>query len=100
MPYRLYYLLMLLLFNATLFGQGFRDVNWYPDQNTIMGGIGMTWIDDQPYTTITLAPEFAVGKIGVGFYLQLLMDNKNNFKLREDEFKGGAGYLRMLRYVR
>jgi hypothetical protein len=28
------------------------------------------------------------------------MDNNNNFKLREDEFKGGAGYLRMFRYVR
>lgn len=100
MPNRSYFLFMIVLFAATVFGQGFRDVNWYPDQNTIMGGLGMTWIDDQPYTTITLAPEFAVGKIGVGFYLQLLMDNNNNFKLREDEFKGGAGYLRMLRYVR
>ena len=89
-----------MLLTNSVFTQGFGDSYWYPDQNTMMGGLGVTWIDDQPYTTITLAPEFAFGKIGVGFYLQLLMDNNNNFKLRKDEYKGGAGILRAVRYVR
>jgi hypothetical protein len=81
-------------------GQGFGDVYNYPDQSTVAGGIGITWIDDQPYTTITLAPELALGKFGIGVYFQLLMDNNNNFKIRDDEYKGGAGYLRAIRYVR
>jgi hypothetical protein len=81
-------------------GQGFRDVYNYPDQNTVAGGLGITWIDDQPYTTITLSPEFSIGKFGVGIYFQLLMDNNNKFKIRDDEYKGGAGYFRMIRYVR
>lgn len=93
-------LLIILLFTTLIYGQGFRDVYNYPDQNTMMGGIGMTWIDDQPYTTLTLAPEFAIGKFGIGIYFQLLMDNENNFELRKDEYEGGAGYLRAIRYVR
>jgi len=93
-------LVVSLLFSGMLPAQGFRDVYNYPTQNTMMGGIGITWIDDQPYTTLTLAPEFSLGKFGVGIYLQLLMDNENNFKLRQDEFKDGAGYLRAIRYVR
>ncbi len=93
-------IVIFMLFTNSVFTQGFRDAYWYPDQNTMMGGLGITWIDDQPYTTITLAPEFAFGKFGVGFYLQLLMDNNNNFKLRKDEYKGGVGVLRAIRYVR
>lgn len=93
-------IVIFMLFTSSVFTQGFRDAYWYPDQNTMMGGLGITWIDDQPYTTITLAPEFAFGKFGVGFYLQLLMDNNNNFKLRKDEYKGGVGVLRAIRYVR
>jgi len=93
-------LLIILLLTTPIYGQGFRDTYSYPDQNTMMGGIGMTWIDDQPYTTLTLAPEFALGKFGIGIYFQLLMDNENNFELRKDEYEGGAGYLRAIRYVR
>jgi hypothetical protein len=93
-------LLIILILTTLSYGQGFGDVYNYPDQNTMMGGIGMTWIDDQPYTTLTLAPEFAIGKFGVGIYFQLLMDNENNFELRKDEYEGGAGYLRAIRYVR
>nr|HQU70923.1 hypothetical protein [Calditrichia bacterium] len=70
------------------------------EENVFLGGLGMTWVDGQPYTTFTLAPDFAFGKIGVGVYLQLLLDNNNNWKLREDEYKGGAGILRAIRYLR
>ncbi len=92
--------LWLLVVAATLNAQGFRDTYQDPNQSSVMGGLGMTWIDDQPYTTLTLAPELALGKFGVGFFLQLLMDNQNNFKLRKDEYKGGVGVLRAVRYVR
>jgi len=92
--------LSVLIIAATLNAQGFRDTYSDPNQSNVMGGLGITWIDDQPYTTLTLAPELALGKFGVGFYLQLLMDNQNNFKLRKDEYKGGVGVLRAIRYVR
>lgn len=93
-------LLILFLLSTALFAQGFKDPFRYPETNSMMGGVGFTWIDGQPYTTITLAPDLAFGKIGVGIYLQLLMDNNNQFKLRKDEYKDGAGILRAIRYVR
>jgi hypothetical protein len=93
-------LLVFLLIGTSMFAQGFRDTYSYPENSTMSGGFGMTWIDGQPYTTITLSPELAIGKFGFGLYVQFLMDNNNNFKLREDEYKGGAGWLRAVRYVR
>lgn len=82
------------------FSQGFQDPFRYPEQNYFGGGLGFTWIDGEPYTTFTIAPDIAIGKFGVGIYLQLLFDNNNNWKLRSIEYKGGPGILRMFRYVR
>ncbi|RMG61873.1 MAG: hypothetical protein D6715_12865 [Calditrichaeota bacterium] len=80
--------------------QIFQDPYLEPEQSRLLGGLGMTWIDDQPYTTFTLAPDFAFGKFGFGLYFQLLFDNQNGFQLRKDEYKGGVGLLRAVRYVR
>ncbi|OGB60382.1 MAG: hypothetical protein A2Y94_08265 [Caldithrix sp. RBG_13_44_9] len=95
-----FWFLLVIFMVAVLNAQGFRDTYNYPNQSEMMGGLGITWIDDEPYTTLTIAPELALGKVGFGFYLQLLMDNNNNFKLRKDEYQGGAGLLRAVRYVR
>ncbi len=92
--------LFVLLLGVQLFAQNFPNPFRYTEENRMFGGIGMTWIDGQPYTTFTLAPEIAIGKFGAGLYLQFLMDNENNFKLRTDEFKDGVGWLRVFRYVR
>jgi len=92
--------LVILCFVVSLWGQGFPDPFGEPEKSQFVGGLGMTWIDGQPYTTITLAPDFAFGKFGFGLYLQLLLDNNNQFKLRKDEYQGGAGILRAIRYVR
>lgn len=94
-------LILLLGILTTLgYSQAFQDPFREPDHSTLQGGIGMTWIDGQPYTTITIAPDIAIGKFGVGVYLQFLMDNNNDFKLRKDEYKGGAGIFRAIRYIR
>jgi len=77
-----------------------RDLYLMQNQNQFLGGLGITWIDNKPYTTLTLAPDFSFGKFGIGLYLQLLMDQSNGFKLRTDEYKDGAGILRAIRYVR
>ncbi|GAB4336628.1 MAG: hypothetical protein Kow0037_18170 [Calditrichia bacterium] len=92
--------LLLLFITSAAFSQGFKNPFQEPEQNSLMGGVGVTFIDGDPYTTLTLAPDFAFGKFGIGIYLQLLMDNNNSFKLRKDEYKGGAGILRAIRYVR
>ncbi len=93
--------LLVLFFSFAIMGQGlFPDPFQFPDQSAVGGGIGVTWIDNQPYTTLTISPDIAIGKFGLGIYLQLLFDNQNNLKLREDEYKGGAGILRAIRYVR
>lgn len=92
--------LSLILGTTMVFSQAFQDPFREAERSSIQGGIGMTWIDEQPYTTFTIAPDISVGKFGVGIYLQFLLDNKNDFKLREDEYKGGAGILRAIRYVR
>ncbi len=94
------FLIIFLIGVSVVFAQGFQDPYQLPEQNSVMGGLGMTWIDGQPYTTVTLAPEFAFGKFGIGLYLQLLMDNNNSFKLRKDEYQGGAGILRAINYIR
>ncbi len=82
------------------FGQGFQDPFQFPEQSTMAGGLGMTWIDGQPHTTFTLAPDFAFGKFGMGIYLQFLLDNNNQWKLREDEYDDGPKILRAIRYIR
>lgn len=90
--------LMALLFLAN--ARDFKDPFRFPQQNTVMGGLGITWIDEQPYTTFTIAPDIAIGKFGMGIYLQLLFDNQNNWKFRSTEYKDGPGILRMIRYIR
>lgn len=92
--------LALLLFSGLVQAQSFQDPFVDDEQNEILGGLGITWIDGQPYTTFTLAPEFAVGNIGVGLQMQFLFDNEDGFKLRDDEFKDGPGILRVIRYLR
>ncbi len=93
------FLLIGLFFVSFLNAQGidpFADEN----NNFLDGGIGVTWIDGKAYTTITLAPELAFGKLGVGLNLELLFNNSDGFKFRDDGWKTGAGALRMIRYLR
>lgn len=80
--------------------QWFKDPFRFPEENTLLGGVGITTIGDTSYTTFTIAPEFSFGKVGVGLNLQFLMNNDNDFKLRKDEYEGGAGVFRAIRYIR
>lgn len=60
---------------------------------------GYTRIGDQNFISLRFQPELAFGKFGVGLDVPLLF-NTDNGKLRTEEFKGGVGPLRMIRYVR
>jgi hypothetical protein len=91
---------VILLISQSVFSQAFQNPWKYPETSNIMGGIGITWIDDKPYTTFTIAPEIAVGKIGLGLYLQFLFDNQSSFTFRKDEYKDPPGILRAITYAR
>jgi hypothetical protein len=67
-------------------------------QQSVMGGFGMTFIDGEPYYLFNIAPELAFGKIGVGLDINLRMGK--NGKLRTEDFDEGYDYLRMIRYIR
>ncbi len=93
--------IMLLLFTATLSKAQEVEPLWMQsEENNFNGGLGMTWIDGQSYTTFTLTPEFSFGKLGVGLNVELLFNNSEGFKFRKRSWDQGAGALRMIRYLR
>jgi hypothetical protein len=96
-------LLLCLLFPlAAGFGQ------WSGYQSTtggseLDGGLGMTWIDNQAYYSISFQPDLSFGKIGVGLNLNLLY-NTNTGKFYAQDWKnrdtGKTDYTRIFRYLR
>ncbi len=61
--------------------------------------LGYTRIGDQDYISLRFQPEFAFGKFGVGLDVPILY-SPGNGKFRWEEYKGGVGPLRVIRYVR
>jgi len=56
-------------------------------------------IGDQNFIGFRIKPDLSFGKLGFGLDVPLMF-NLANGKLRTDEFKGGIGVLRTIRYVR
>ncbi|HEX9615145.1 MAG TPA: hypothetical protein VGA55_06545 [Bacteroidota bacterium] len=67
-------------------------------QQTVMGGLGLTFVDGEPYYLFSLAPELAFGKIGVGLDINIRVGK--NGKIRAEDFDEGYDYLRLIRYIR
>jgi hypothetical protein len=91
--------LMLLLFFTLLPAQN-KDSFMGEPTNSVNGGVGITFIGDTAYTTFTIAPEFAFGKLGIGLNIELLFNNEDGFKFRKEGWDKGAGAFRMIRYLR
>ncbi len=49
-----------------------------PTINTFVGGLGMTFIDGEPYYLLNLSPEFALGPLGVGLDANLRLSTRDN----------------------
>ena len=62
-------------------------------------GLGMTWIDNQAYYTISFNPDISIGKFGIGLGINLLY-NVNTGKLRSSDWNSGYDYARIIRYLR
>jgi hypothetical protein len=75
------------------------SVSTLTDPSSIGGGLGMTWIDGEPYYLISFTPELAFGKFGVGLDLNFRISSKDQM-LRPQDFNEPYDYLRLIRYVR
>lgn len=82
------------------FSQLYAQFQSYPGMNSgnIAGGLGLTWIDGQPYYSFNFRPELSFAKIGVG--LNLKLEYGANGKLRSENFNEFSDYLSIIRYVR
>lgn len=63
------------------------------------GGIGMTWIDSQPYINLSFQPDISIGKFGVGLGINLLY-NTDNGAIRKEDWDEDYDYARLIRYLR
>ncbi|HAP35203.1 MAG TPA: hypothetical protein DCQ28_04400 [Bacteroidetes bacterium] len=68
-------------------------------EGVIKGGVGMTWIDGEAYYLVSLAPEIAFGKFGIGLDLNLNISSKDQ-KIRKEDFDETYDYIRIIRYLR
>lgn len=90
------YIFTFLLFTLATFSQ--YNSNLLPNQGNLGGGLGMTWIDNEPHYTFRLNPEIAFANIGVG--LDLNLDFDADGKLRKENFNEFSDYMSIIRYVR
>lgn len=71
----------------------------FGEGNSFAANLGLTNIDGQSYYGLRIQPEFSFGKFGLGLDIPLLFDLESG-SMRSEEFKQGAGLLRMIRFFR
>ena len=67
--------------------------------STLDGGIGMTWIDDEPYFNISFMPDIAIGNFGIGLNVNLLYNTETKH-IRSQDWDSSYDYARLIRYIR
>ena len=77
-----------------------QDIMEEDEMNQFQGGLGVTWIDGQSYTTFSISPDLSFGNFGVGLNIELLFNNEGGFEFRKQGWDKGAGILRAIRYLR
>lgn len=89
--------LTVLLSFSFLYSQSIMEED---EMNQFQGGLGVTWIDGQSYTTFSISPDLSFGKFGIGLNIELLFNNEGGFEFRKQGWDKGAGILRAIRYLR
>ncbi|MDA0986450.1 MAG: hypothetical protein O3A55_02445 [Bacteroidetes bacterium] len=87
--------LFLLLFIVTININLFAQMPGSKPGGSFEGGLGFASIGDQTYYQLSLAPEFAIGKFGIGLDVNLLINTKDNSFVWKEMQRG-----RFLRYLR
>ena len=92
-------LLLIILF-VVLSVQSFAQWDKYPrpDEGIMTGGLGINWIDGEPYYRVSFRPEVSFSQVGIGLDLNLDFDSQGN--LRTENFNEVSDYLSIIRYVR
>ena len=82
---------------ASLFSQ---EYGYNPSGTSVLGaGVGMAWIDEQPYYVISIQPDISIGRFGVGLGIQLLYDAHSG-RIRTKDWNAGYDFFRIVRYFR
>jgi hypothetical protein len=68
------------------------------DPNQFAGGLGLSWIDGEPYYMFSLSPDIAFGKFGVGLDLNLRINKEGS--IRHEDFNTISDYLSLIKYIR
>lgn len=86
----------IIIFSTSSFSQ----FNEYPrpGQGELSGGLGLSWIDGEPFYTFNFTPEISFANLGVGLNLRLEFNSEG--KLRNENFNEFSDYLSIVRYVR
>lgn len=92
------YVIVTLFIITPVLGQ--NSFPYDKDPSYFNGGLGITYIDGVPFTTISISPEFTFGKFGLGLRIELLFDNQNNFKFRTEGWNDARALTRAIRYAR
>ncbi len=89
-----------MMVGSSLFAQEdeFDLTNDIDAGSLIQAGLGYTNIGGDNFISFRLQPELSLGKLAFGLDVPLMFDLTNK-KLRTEEFQGGVGVLRMIRYV-
>ena len=88
---------ILLIFIFAIYAQDISSIG-QKDKNEINSGLGLAWIDGEPYYSFSISPDLSFGNFGVGVNLELFFDKEG--ELRTDMYDSGASWLRIIRYIR
>ena len=84
--------------NLDFDSQGKLRTENFNDEGVMTGGMGINWIDGQPYYRVSFRPEVSFSDFGIGLDLNLDFDSQG--KLRTENFNETSDYLSIIRYVR
>ncbi len=88
-------LILLFFISFSLQSQGLRDLK---RENEFAGGLGLSWINGEPYYLFNLSPDLSFGKFGVGLDVNFRIDRNGN--LRNEDFNSVSDFLSLIKYVR
>ena len=88
-------LLTFTFFLSLLQAQSLKD---FQNQNQFAGGLGLTWVNGEPYYLFNLSPDIAFGKFGIGLDINLRINKNGN--IRKEDFYSTSDYFSLIKYLR
>ena len=86
---------LFFIISFNVYSQSLRD---FKDPNQFAGGLGLTWVNGEPYYLFNVSPDLSFGKFGVGLDVNLRIDK--NGSLRKEDFNTTSDILSLIKYIR